>query len=528
MKKLFKILTILLFYTLMFETNGKDNPTTSFNPGQHDLRIGWASADITPEQPIVLRGSLHARVSEGLLDPLTATVLAIESGDGSSSEKTIMISVDVVGIPDELRDNVRKLVKQRIPEIDPQKIILNATHTHDAPAIARATNFELYGVPLDAVEPKAYFEVLSEKLVTAAVKAWNSRQKGGISYGIGQAVVGHNRLQVNFAGKSEMYGNVNHPQFSHIEGYEDHSIQMLFTFDQNRKVSGVVINLAAPSQISHGWQITADYWHDTRQELKKRLGQDVFIYAQCSAAGDQYPNIMVGKKAEERMRSLVYKDIESDKMRIRKEIARRISDAATYILEHVKEHIEWTPLYVHQPHKVMLSKRLISQEHVDNVLIGEWHNRDKFTPLQFEERYKRKLKEVQDNPSLKQTPRWYVPISHDFTMVRRANSVRERYELQKTQSKIAVEVHVLRIGDIVMATNPFELYLDYGMRIKAQSPATQTFLVQLAGNGTYIPTERSIAGGSYGATPTSTIVGAEGGQELVESTLKIINDLWEK
>ncbi len=76
-----------------------------------------------------------------------------------------------------------------------------------------------------------------------------------------------------------------------------------------------------------------------------------------------------------------------------------------------------------------------------------------------------------------------------------------------------------------MATNPFELYLDYGMRIKARCPATQTFLVQLAVSGTYVPTERSIAGGRYGATQTSTIVGAEGGRELVENTLEIINGL---
>ena len=31
-----------------------------------------------------------------------------------------------------------------------------------------------------------------------------------------------------------------------------------------------------------------------------------------------------------------------------------------------------------------------------------------------------------------------------------------------------------------MATNPFELFLDYGLRIKARSEAPQTFIVQLA------------------------------------------------
>lgn len=81
---------------------------------------------------------------------------------------------------------------------------------------------------------------------------------------------------------------------------------------------------------------------------------------------------------------------------------------------------------------------------------------------------------------------------------------------------------MLRIGDAVFATNPFEMYLDYGMRIKARSPAVQTFVVQLAGSGSYLPTERSIAGGAYGAVPASTLIGPEGGSELVEGILDLI------
>ena len=100
--------------------------------------------------------------------------------------------------------------------------------------------------------------------------------------------------------------------------------------------------------------------------------------------------------------------------------------------------------------------------------------------------------------------------------------MKERYDLEKVQPKLPVELHVVRLGDIVIATNPFELYLDYGMRIKARSSAIQTFIVQLAGGGTYLPTERSIAGGAYGAVPASTLLGPEGGQELVEKTLELI------
>ena len=92
-----------------------------------------------------------------------------------------------------------------------------------------------------------------------------------------------------------------------------------------------------------------------------------------------------------------------------------------------------------------------------------------------------------------------------------------------------VPVHVVRIGEVAVATSPFELYLDYGMRIKARSKALQTFTVELA-NGCfgYLPTKRSVAGGAYGAIPESNEVGPEGGQELVEKTLELIDSLWEQ
>ena len=43
----------------------------------------------------------------------------------------------------------------------------------------------------------------------------------------------------------------------------------------------------------------------------------------------------------------------------------------------------------------------------------------------------------------------------------------ERYlAQQKGEKTLAVEVHVLRLGDVAMATSPFELYRDYAVRIQ--------------------------------------------------------------
>jgi len=114
-------------------------------------------------------------------------------------------------------------------------------------------------------------------------------------------------------------------------------------------------------------------------------------------------------------------------------------------------------------------------------------------------------------------------------LMERGERVQKRAELQKKYPNMPIEVHAVRIGETTFATNPFELYLDYAVRIRELSAATQTFLVQKAGcNGTYLPSERSISGGGYGSVPASTDIGPEGGEKLVEWTVSAINSMFVK
>jgi hypothetical protein len=107
-------------------------------------------------------------------------------------------------------------------------------------------------------------------------------------------------------------------------------------------------------------------------------------------------------------------------------------------------------------------------------------------------------------------------------------NVVKRFEKQKTDPnpKMETEIHVLRIGDVVICTNQFELFTDYGIRMQARSNALQTFVIQTAGEGSYLPTEKAVKGGGYSAVIQSILVGPEGGQILVDRTVELINSLW--
>ncbi len=502
------------------------------------LRVGWAAADLTPEEPVVLTGFSRARVSEGVLDPITATVLAIESvRAGDPAGMVIMVSCDLISISDELRDRVRAKVKQFLPEIDANNVVLNATHTHCAPETRtmpdlaeKLDKFGLdvplawsrWGIDLGAMSPLDYLEFASDQVAEAVEQAWTNRKPGGMSFGLGQAVVGHNRLTAYTGGNSKMYGSTDQPDFSHIEGYEDHSVNLLYTWNADRELTGVLINVAVPSQASGGSRISADFWHETRNELRNRLGEGLFVFPQCSAAGDQSPVVLVAKKAESRMERLTGRSR-------REQIAVRIADAVTSILPVMEKSVEWNPAFFHRMEQVELSRRRLSEQDIKTP--RKTHHRPQLESVEeaFErlrEEYRTMRHKIGEQPELKRKRGWFNEITGVYWRMARASRVLDRFELQKTQPAVPVEVHVIRLGDMAIATNPFELYLDFGIQMKARSRAVQTFVVQLAGGGSYVPTERSVAGGGYGAIPESTEVGPEGGRELVERTLELLGSLW--
>ncbi len=361
-----------------------------------------------------------------------------------------------------------------------------------------------WGIYLGVMSPVEYTEFAADRITGAVRQAWTNRRPGGISYGLAHAVTGHNRLATYYDGSSEMYARprgINNPDFSHIEDYEDHSLNLLCTWNSDSKLTGVLINTSIPSQAGRsGGRISADYCYETRLELRSRLGEDLFIFAQCSAASDQSPSILVGSQAEARMQKITGRSR-------REQIAVRIADAVTSILPYMEKSIDWNPALGHRVEQVELSRRRLTEDDI-KIPRRTWHDPEVLSVEETFEKllaeYKKMVKEIEERPELKQEPSWYRPVTRVYWILSRASRVLDRYELQYTQPTMPVEVHVIRVGDVAMATNPFELYIDYAMQMKARSKSVQTFVVQLAwGYANYLPTYRAVAGGTYEAIPES-------------------------
>jgi len=475
------------------------------------LLIGWASRDVTPNRPVMLRGQFYMRISQFVRDPLTVTALAIES----NGEQCVMASVDHVTVPEPLIKGVRRRLAELAPDLDPKKVFISATHTHTAPHMLDPDSKEIFIGWEDpgpqVMSPQEYGEILIDRSAECIAEAWNSRKPGAIAFGMGYAVIGRNRRQVKKDGSALMYGDTSTPEFSHIEGYEDHSIQLLFTYDGTLRLTGMIVNVPCPAQVTEGHRfVSADYWHEARCEIRKRHGDRLFILPQCSAAGDQSPHVMFDKEAEKRMLKLKgYIDRADGDVRLaeRMEIGNRIANAVDGVLAVAGGDIPDEIPLRHSARTIQLPRRRITKADVEEAQ----------RQIQF---YAKRLQELSDRP---------VTDHERSTCYGRRSwyeRVIERYELQEREPYYPMELHVIRIGDLAFATNSFELYLDYGIRIKARSKAVQTFVVQLAGPGSYLPTARSVAGRSYGSEPASNIVGPEGGDVLIEETLKDIESLF--
>ena len=473
------------------------------------ILIGWGARDVTPEKPVSLRGQFRVRISEKVLDPLTVTALALESED--KSEQAVMVSIDSANVQD-LIDKCRKDLAVKIPDFKVEKLFINAIHSHAAPYHGDSS---LHPNPIQGImSMEEYTVILVNGIIEAVVEAWTSRKAGALSWGNGQAVVGYNRRMTYFDGVSAMYGNTDDENFSHIEGYEDHGVAMLFTYDEKQELTGMIVNLACPSQISENINfVSADFWHETRVEIKKRHGKNIFILPQCSAAGDQSPHLLLKKKAEIRMLELkgFSVDIENQsafqtQMAHRQEIANRISNAVDEVLPLASKDIRKKLVFKHRTMLVELPARLVTETDCESA--------SKQVELA-----KEKLADIELEP----TARVY---SENYAKINYFGAVLTRFEKQKTEKTLSTEFHIIRLGDIAFATNRFELFLDYGIRIQARSKAIQTFVVQLTENGTYLPTQKAVDAKSYGAGAESNLVGPEGGQVLVDTQVEAINKMF--
>ena len=109
---------------------------------------------------------------------------------------------------------------------------------------------------------------------------------------------------------------------------------------------------------------------------------------------------------------------------------------------------------------------------------------------------------------------------------------RERIYAERIQGSagapptLDVLLQAFRIGDLAIATFPFEVFAEIGLEIKARSPFTQTFTTSLAnGSEGYLPTKRQHALGGYETWLGTNRVELDAARIITDALLEMLGRL---
>lgn len=477
------------------------------------LLIGWAEVDTTPSGKVDLSGQYYHRVSDGIHSRLSVTALVLDSGKGGHA---VMVSLELVGIESGFQEEVRVRLRAELPELDASKVFLNVTHTHNAPGVDLICGISWFKELPDVLPVAEYRQFMLDKIVAAVGEAWRNRCAGGVANGLAFARVGHCRRAVYANGTAEMYGRTDREDFMGMEGGEDSGVDLLFTFDEARRPTGVILNLACPSQVMEAtYKISSDFIGETRQRLKQCFGEEFRTFGQISAAGCQAPRDLARNYKTE-------PDFWHPDGVV--EIGKRLAEAVEKACLATASKVNFSPALRHEVKPIALPQRRASyQDYVEaKKQLAELE-----AILSEDAAYQKFCEEVVRNEKRPGHPGPYDSKLHHFVLIQNNRAVMARYESQDAEPVFKFEMHVVRLGTAVFVTNPFELYLDFGHQIKARSAAEQTFIAQLCGGtGGYLPSARAEQLGGYGGLIINGRVGSDGGKKLADETVAAIAAMW--
>lgn len=143
------------------------------------MKFGIARIDITPQKLLSMDGFFdRIAPSKGTLNPLYATAYVIEA----NKNKVAIVCVDVLGIDQTLLFKVQQKVSKKTTLAD-DAILLNASHTHAAPAASRFGDMGSFFKKANPTqEDLAYYDQLAKNIAQAIIEADATLQEGTIYF----------------------------------------------------------------------------------------------------------------------------------------------------------------------------------------------------------------------------------------------------------------------------------------------------------------------------------------------------------
>lgn len=234
-------------------------------------RVGVASRDVTPKEPIWLGGyGSREHPSTGVDQPLRTQALAIRDRQG---ERFVLVAVDNCEISKAFRDSVWEGIQQE-HSLERRRVMLVASHTHSAPVLANSNLLGMY--PLsekDSQRLEEYTKRLRRQIVSAVNEALADLRPARLSYANGKATFAVNRRAYTPDGMA--FGE-------NLDGPTLWDVPVLKISAPNGAIFGVVFGYSCHATTISGddfYTVSSDFVGYAREHIERLFPQATAIFA---------------------------------------------------------------------------------------------------------------------------------------------------------------------------------------------------------------------------------------------------------
>jgi len=450
------------------------------------FRAGAATSNITPPlgEPIV--GGWSPRPATHVHDELHARCLVLDDG----KTRLGIVICDNVGIPREVYDAAKQIIHEKT-EIPADRLLMAADHTHSATS-ARGPNRMVRDETLSP-----YQQFVVQRIADGVRRAVNNLEPARIGWGAAEepSQVFNRRWHLKpgtptpnpFGGEDKVRMNPGRgsPTLLEPAGPTDPEI----AFVSVQALDGRPIALLANYSLHYvggvpAGHISADYFGMFADRIQQLLGADrlapPFVGIMSNGTSGDVNNIDFRKPAERRPPYAKMREVADL-------VAAKVFEAHQKIEFH-----DWVPLGMAQ-REITLAVRKPTEEQLAYA--------------------RRVLEKPEDAKKYHSRERNYA----DRVL-----------QLHDSPDEVSVIIQALRIGDVGIATMPFEVFAETGLEIKAKSPLPRSFTISLAnGSYGYLPTPRHYELGGYETWLGTNNVEPEAAPKMVEALLAMLGRLAE-
>jgi hypothetical protein len=402
--------------------------------------------------------------------PLEATALVLEE-----ETRVVLVGVDTLGIPAPQVHELRQSVAEAA-STDPENVLLNWNHTHDAPPACRSI-VERSGILAIEGDDRfdAYWRVMADRVIAAAGAAADRLEPAAIAWGTGEVDLSVNRRERGPDG-AIVHG-------WRTDGLLDRQVVALQARRPDDTVIGTLVGYGC-HPVSVGMDFpwySSDYPGALRERIRLWTGGECVFFQ--GAAGNVLPRVSFTEDETE---------------------ARRMGDRlAAEVIQSLSARDAWPTRIVQQFDGSLIPMILFRFERATEsaVPIAAAERRLAFPRLPVPSESALAAEAAEYAHAADEAQRNGAGSAELYGLLYHAKWCRltlEEVRAGRASATSEGSIHAVRIGDGVIITGPGEVFTEIGMAVKERSPGRPTLYAGYT-NGAlgYFPTAAAYPEGGY-------------------------------